>query len=162
MLVRDTPNTLIESIEPSTTVTIVGKQNLSDADLDAWLGDYARFARRGDKSIRVLVITDGGTPPSNVRKRMTDAVGDGAKGLRTVILSDAATVRFVTSTLSFFSDNVYAFSPKEIHAAFTALDYSEREKDAALRELNRIARTTAVGRFTAFDAICAHLGAARG
>ncbi len=162
MLLRDHPNALIESVEPSTTITLFGKQNLADAELDAWLQDYTRFAQRGEKLIRVLCITDGGTPPTNVRKRMTDTVGEGAKNVRTVILSDAAAVRFVASTLSFFSDNVHAFAPREIHPALDALAYSPREKDMVLREIGRLGRSIAPARFTAFDAVCSHLGYTRG
>lgn len=161
MLLRDTPNSFIESVEPSTTITLAGKQNIVDADLDAWLQDFARYSRRGEKLIRVLCITDGGTPPGSVRKRMTDTVGEGSKNVRTVILSDAAAVRFVASTLSFFSDNVHAFRPTEIHSALNELEYTDREKDSVLRDLARMARLTHAGRFTAFDAICAHLGYAR-
>jgi hypothetical protein len=160
-MIRDTTHVVLESFEPSTTLLITGKSPLGDADLDAWLLEFNRFKSRSDV-VRVIVLSDGGGPTNAMRKRMTDAVGDDVKKIKNAIISDTASVRFVASTLSFFTDNIWSFSPREIHSALKALSYSDREQDNVLRELGRLARAIPAGRFASFDAAMAHIGHPRG
>lgn len=102
---------------------------------------------------RALVITDGGGPSPSHRKKMQLEFGEPLKSMRTAILSDAITLRFVVASLRLFMNNIKAFEPRDVPGALSFAGLPEDAHAPVLTSLKEIGTKLPAGRFRTMDAV---------
>jgi hypothetical protein len=89
------------------------------------------------EGLQLFVMTDGGAPSADQRKRLQAALG-GALPLVAAV-SDNMKVRFVAATIALFHSTHGAFTKAEKSKAFDHLKLEQRERQTiedAIRELS--------------------------
>ncbi len=120
------------------------RQNTEDATDDEWTEFLGFLSENRSKlhSIRILVLTDGGTATAAQRKRLAETLGE--THMQVAVVSDSIKVRFAGSTISLFQRNYRQFSVKEMHGAYEHLQLNQSERrmaESVLTELSaRLAR----------------------
>lgn len=130
------PDFVFEEVD-STFVLLHSRAAPADPEWNRYLD---RFVARGERlaSCGVLVFSDGGGPTSEQRRRMNQITA--GRAIRTAIVSDAATVRFIVSTLALFNEAIRSFDVRALPAALAHVGADgERERGvrALLAELRR-------------------------
>lgn len=126
---------------------VQSRANLDDGQ-HSQIGQLYRRIGPALPSYRLLVITDGAGPTARQRKELNAEFGAALKSVRTAVISDAVTVRFIVSMLSLFAPQVRSFHVDEMTAALRYLDL-DIEK---LRRLSHGLREIPPGRFSTLDA----------
>jgi hypothetical protein len=80
--------------------------------------------------LKVLVVTDGGGPTPEQRKRLDRTMG--GKPVLTAVVSDSMKVRFIVSSVALLSAKIQSFRKSEIEQAFKFLGLDARERRVAL------------------------------
>ncbi len=120
------------------------RQNAQDATDDEWSEFLGFLSENRSKlhSLRILILTDGGTPTAAQRKRLAETLGE--THMQVAAVSDSIKVRFAGSTISLFQRSYRQFSVKEIHGAYDHLQMNPSERrlaETVLTELGaRLAR----------------------
>lgn len=86
--------------------------------------------------LKVLVVTDGGGPNAQQRKRLEATLG--GKPIRVAVVTDSAKSRFIASIISFINKDHRGFAMKEIAQAYDHLQMDKQERvlaEQALKEL---------------------------
>jgi hypothetical protein len=124
---------------------VILRENAEDPS-DAEWGDFLRVLAAGDGvwNVRVLVVTDGGSPSGEQRQRLKTVLGD--SNVRAAIVTDSVKTRFVVSSIAFITSRIKSFSKREIDAAYEylGLDVTQRRlADRVLAELTEATCTPA-------------------
>jgi hypothetical protein len=112
----------------------------TDKDWDEFL-DILVENRPRFPSLKILVMTDGGGPNMNQRKRLEKALDK--RPVRVAVVSDSARVRFIVSTIAFLNPEIRTFSRKEIDDAYEHLSLTPRERklaETAIEEMHHLIR----------------------
>jgi len=108
----------------------------SDAEWNECLEHLGRF--RSDFSrAKVLVITDGGGPTPEQRKRLA-AVLQGSR-VRVAVVSEALKFRFIVSSVALFIPDIASFQTHQMERAYDHLKMTRSERrtaDAAIAEMS--------------------------
>jgi hypothetical protein len=83
--------------------------------------------------LKTLVVTDGGGPNPDQRKRLERAMGGVA--VRTAVVSESVKVRFITSSVALLTAKIQSFRKSEMTKAFDFLDLDPRERRLALENV---------------------------
>ena len=83
--------------------------------------------------MKVLVVTDGGGPTPDQRKRLDRAMG--GKPIRVAVVSESVKVRFIVSSVALLTSNIQSFRVGEMEAAFKHLGLSQPERTAATQNI---------------------------
>lgn len=110
-----------------------GRKTPLDADWDACMESIA--SRPADAPpLRVLVITDGGGPSVEQRRRLSNVL-DG-KPVKIAVVSESSTVRFIVSSVALFNQDIASFRPSEIGKAYSYLGLGPDEIRSATRAID--------------------------
>jgi hypothetical protein len=113
----------------SLVVLIETSDNPTDEEWDEFLnilaGNQGNFSK-----IQVLVMTDGGGPDREQRKRLAKVLAD--EPIRVAVVSDSAKVRFIASSIFLLNRDHGCFANKEIDKAFDHLRLSPSLRRLAL------------------------------
>jgi hypothetical protein len=101
----------------------------SDQDWDETLRLMTLNPAEMDR-LKVLVVTDGGGPTPDQRKRLERAMG--GKAVRTAVVSESVKVRFIVSSVALLTAKIQSFRKNEMVQAFTFLGLDTRERQLAL------------------------------
>jgi hypothetical protein len=93
----------------------------------------------------MLVLTDGGSPTGPQRAKVQDVIRRDRP--KTAVVSEAAAIRFVVTSLMFFNDNVGSFAPPRIDEAIDWFGLPPATAADTRRGLLRIAREPGAERF---------------
>lgn len=116
--------------------TLVMVQN-SKPPTDAEWGEFLKCVVKDPSGLRLFVMTDGGAPSADQRKRLQVALG-GALPLVAAV-SDNMKVRFVAATIALFHSTHGSFTKSEMQKAFAHLKletHERREVEQAIKELS--------------------------
>jgi hypothetical protein len=116
-----------------------------DAEWDLLVDHLARTLQAGRPIPPGLVLTDGGGPTTAQRKALEQVLD--VRQLRTAVVSEAASVRFVVSTLALFSENVRSFPITGVDDALAWFGLPGVDRLELRRGLVRLARTPAASPF---------------
>jgi hypothetical protein len=83
--------------------------------------------------LKCLVVTDGGGPSPEQRKRLERTMS--GKTLPTAVVSDSVKVRFIVSTVTLFTAQIKTFRRAELEQAFTFLNVNKKERFDALKNI---------------------------
>ena len=108
----------------------------SDVEWDETLGLLTK-SPNGFAGVKVLVVSDGGGPSAEQRRRLDKVLG-GAPVLVAVV-SDSAKVRFIVSTVALLTSRIDSFRLSELSEAFDHLHLSEHERELATKHLEEMA-----------------------
>ncbi len=108
------------------------KGNPSDEEWDECLG----LLKPDLDNVRVLVVTDGGAPSPEQRRRLNQTMS-GAP-LRISVVSESVKVRFVVSSVAFLSRNIKSFSETEYSDALQHLDLDLDQRRVAQRHVREM------------------------
>jgi len=86
--------------------------------------------------VKVLVVTDGGGPTTDQRKKLDRALG-GAP-VRIAVVSESAKVRFIVSSVALLASHIQSFRISEISGAFAHLSLSREERRLAERNIREM------------------------
>lgn len=100
----------------------------SDQDWDETLRLMTQNPLEMDR-LKTLVVTDGGGPTPEQRKRLDRAMG--GKPVRTAVVSDSVKVRFIVSSVALLTAKIQSFKRTELEQAFKFLDLDARERRLA-------------------------------
>jgi hypothetical protein len=100
----------------------------TDADWDKFM-EILAAARPNFEKVRILVMTDGGGPSTEQRKRL--AVALGGKPVRVAVVTDSMKVRFIVSSIALLNREIATFSNKEITEAYAHLSLTRAEQRLA-------------------------------
>lgn len=120
---------------------IVLRENKStprDEDWDAFLHCLASN-RDNSARIKILVMTDGGGPNQEQRKRLEVALG--GRVFRVAVVTESMKVRFIVSSIALLNREIRTFTPREIGEAYRHLDMNaieQRQAHEAVREMNGV------------------------
>lgn len=106
------------------------------APSDAEWNEFLRVVERDPAGLRLFVMTDGGAPNADQRKRLQTAL-QGALPLVAAV-SDNIKVRFVAATIALFHSTHGSFTKDEKQKAYDHLRLDKKERqdiEAALPEL---------------------------
>ena len=113
------------------------KDTPRDEDWDAFLAclveNRARFSQ-----LKILVMTEGGGPNVEQRKRLEVALD--RRPVRVAVVTDSIKVRFIVSSIALLNRQISTFSLKEIERAYTHLGMTQAEQSlarAVIRELDQ-------------------------
>jgi hypothetical protein len=96
---------------------IISRQNKetpNDADWDEFLGVIARNESKSAKA-RILVITDGGGPSVDQRKRLQKTLS--SRQFRVAVVTDSIKVRFIVSSVALLNREISTFSRDDLAKA---------------------------------------------
>jgi len=116
--------------------TLVMVQN-SKTPSDVEWNEFLKFVKKDPTGLRLFVMTDGGAPTAEQRKRLQATLA-GALPLVAAV-SDNMKVRFVAATIALFHSTHGSFTKSELQKAFTHLQlemHERREVEVAIRELS--------------------------
>jgi hypothetical protein len=134
------PNLVFEVVsEIRTLVSYQSALNPTDSEWDAWLASAAEGALLG----RALAVTEGGHPSRAQQGRLA-AFLNGRRAL-TAVVSNAPTLRFVVSVLTFTNPDIKAFSLAQMPAALRHLGLAPSEAPLALAAVERLRERMARG-----------------
>lgn len=128
-------------------VFVQSRANLNDGEHQE-IGHLYRRIGGALPEYRLLVLTDGAGPTSKQRRELNAEFGSALKNVRTAIVSDAVTVRFIGSMVGLFAPQVRSFA---VHQTTQALRYLDLD-DRIIARLSRAVREVPQGRFSALDA----------
>ena len=97
-------------------VSVHGKEAVSHSQFPEIL---ATFSALDFKSVKMLVVTDGGGPTPAQRKEMNAALG--GQQLMTAVVSDDVLIRGTVTALGWFNANIRSFRRSEIEPALKYL-----------------------------------------
>lgn len=83
--------------------------------------------------LKVLVVTDGGGPTPDHRKRLDRAMA--GKAVRTAVVSESVKVRFIVSSVALLTARIQSFRKSEMVQAFDFLQLDARERRLALENV---------------------------
>jgi hypothetical protein len=83
--------------------------------------------------LKTLVVTDGGGPSPDQRKRLERAMGGIA--VRTAVVSESVKVRFITSSVALLTAKIQSFRKSEMSKAFDFLSLDPQERRLALENV---------------------------
>jgi hypothetical protein len=86
--------------------------------------------------MKVLVVTDGGGPTPDQRKRLERTMS--GKTVPTAVVSDSVKVRFIVSTVTLFTAKIQTFRRAELEQAFTFLNLDKKERSDALKHIKEM------------------------
>jgi hypothetical protein len=86
--------------------------------------------------LKVLVVTDGGGPTQEQRKRLNLAMS--GKMVRTAVVSESVKVRFIVSSVALLTAKIQSFRSTEIEQAFQFLDLDAKERSVVLKNLGEM------------------------
>lgn len=127
-------------------VFVQGRANL-DPEQHLQVGQTYRRLGSALPAYRMLVFTDGAGPTAQQRRELQAEFGPLLRQVRTAVVSDAVTVRFVVSMVAMFAANIRSFRVDDLPAALRFLDLDE----GTVAKLRRF-REIPPGRFHTFDA----------
>ncbi|MFW5877112.1 MAG: hypothetical protein ACOCXM_10280 [Myxococcota bacterium] len=108
----------------------------SDEEWDACLDLVRQRAHRLDR-LKTLVVTAGGTPSANQRKRL-QALIQGYK-VPIAVVSDSMAVRFVASSVAMLTPRIQSFEASQLDRAYDHLELSVDERSTATGLLDAMA-----------------------
>ena len=112
------------------------KETSSDQDWDHFL-DILVEHRKDFANLKILVITDGGGPSMDQRKRLEVAL-DG-KPVRVAVVSDSMKTRFIVSSIALLNRDMSSFRAHELPQAYDHLSLTMDERRIAktsIQEMN--------------------------
>lgn len=86
--------------------------------------------------LRVLVVTDGGGPTPDQRRRLQRALA--GVPVRVAVVSESVRVRFIVSSVALLTSKIQSFSLREFNSALSHLDLPPddvRAAQQAIREM---------------------------
>jgi len=107
----------------------------TDGDWDDFL-QILRENRGNHERVRILVMTDGGGPSGDQRKRLEVALG--GRSFRVAVVTESAKVRFIVSSIALLNRDIKTFSKGEIDGAFEHLRLDPTERQLAKSEVLRL------------------------
>ncbi len=130
-------NMVVRKVD-STFILVQNEESPTDSEWDDFLTmmrrDGAELAKR-----KVLVITNGGGPDANQRKRLAATIKDAR--FPTAVVSDSIKVRFVSSTVALFHRDHRSFAIDEMQDAYDHLRLTPEERsraDIAIKDLSTL------------------------
>jgi hypothetical protein len=112
------PNLVFEFVpQIHTLISCQNRGNPSDPEWDEWVACAQKSFLTTPKPHRVLVMTEGGHPSKAQQDRLVATLG----GRQTAVVSNAPTLRFVVSALSFANPHIKCFVPSQMHSALSHL-----------------------------------------
>ena len=145
---------ILSEVDNRCLIIIHNKKNPSDDDIGR-IGSFYRAAKANISEYQTIVMTDGGGPTSRQRKQQQEEFGSDFKNMRTAVVSDAITVRFVVSSFMLFTKKIKAVEPGQFGDALDFLDLSAAARDEITLRMDAIASEVPKGRFKTFDAVMA-------
>lgn len=109
----------------------------ADEDWDAFLTMLVQDRERFPK-LKILVLTEGGGPNAEQRKRLKIAL-DG-RPVRVACVTDSVKVRFIASSVALLNRQIRTFAKSELAAAYTHLGMSAAEQKLAAAILEEMER----------------------
>ncbi len=88
------------------------------------------------RSVRVLVVTDGGGPSPEQRKRLAQAL-EGMQ-VRIAVCTESIRTRFVVSSVALISSKIKAFGRTSIDEAYDYLDLDSAQRRVADRNIREM------------------------
>lgn len=107
----------------------------ADEDWDAFLAMLVHDRDRFPK-LKILVMTEGGGPSAEQRKRLKVAL-DG-RPVRVACVTDSVKVRFIASSVALLNRQIRTFSKSELDGAYTHLGMNSAEQKIAAAVLDEI------------------------
>ena len=107
----------------------------TDRDWDDFLAVLVEN-RPNFQRLKILVVTDGGGPNADQRKRLERAL-DG-KPVRVAVVTDSTKVRFIVSSIALLNREIKTFSRSEISDAYEHLTLTPVERRLAEQTLTRL------------------------
>lgn len=153
MLIVEHPDVLID-ITPTKSGTVLTYVHSTHTPPDEVLDAACDKAEDGTfdlKQVRLLVLTDGGAPSPVARKKMIQRLSKFVGNPRIAVVSDAAAVRFVVSTLLFFNPNAKVFSSRELQKALAFLEVGGDDGVRITSTLTVLRFKAGSGRFQTLD-----------
>jgi hypothetical protein len=105
--------------------------------------------------VRTLVFTDGGGPTGAQREEMK--VATQGKRHRVGVVSDAAAVRFIVSSMAFFVPSIQTFPPPKWRQGLAFLTSAAAEAQKVEQTLREIGRAPAFADFATVRSACASI-----
>ena len=127
------PSFLFERVG-DTFVLLHTKAPPADQDWDRYMDAFRACDDLG--SMRVLAFTEGGGPTTAQRRTM-NAITAG-QALRVAVVSDAAAVRFIVSTLALFHPEIRTFGVGSVDAALEHIGLGGAHEREVRRTLERL------------------------
>ena len=116
-------------------MVVQNKETPTDAEWDQLLALFVEHRAELPK-LKLMVVTAGGGPSAQQRKRLQAALG--GTPMRVAVVSDNMKVRFVASTIALFHADHRSFLTSELDQACDHLQLSpfeRREAQTVVREL---------------------------
>lgn len=107
----------------------------ADEDWDAFLAMLVHDRERFPK-LKILVLTEGGGPSAEQRKRLKVAL-DG-RPVRVACVTDSVKVRFIASSVALLNRQIRTFSKQELPGAYTHLGMTAAEQKIAAAVLDEM------------------------
>jgi hypothetical protein len=110
-------------------------QTPSDAEWNETL-ELLTKSPNGMAGVKVLVVSDGGGPSMDQRRRLDKALG----GVPVVVavISDSSKVRFIVSTVALLTSRIQSFRVSELNKACDHLQLSPSERNLAAKHLKEM------------------------
>jgi hypothetical protein len=110
-------------------------ETASDAEWDETL-ELLTKSPHGLAGVKVLVVSDGGGPSAEQRRRLDKVLG--GVPVLVAVVSDSSRVRFIVSTVALLTSRIEAFRVSELSEAFDHLYLSPHEREVAERHLQEM------------------------
>ncbi|MEZ4220967.1 MAG: hypothetical protein R3B13_08560 [Polyangiaceae bacterium] len=98
--------------------------------------DCLDLLRDGLEGLRVLVITDGGGPSPEQRRRLDRTLN--GEPIRIAVVSESVRVRFIVSSVALFSSRIKSFSELEYPQALQHLELGIDERRTAQQHIREM------------------------
>jgi hypothetical protein len=86
--------------------------------------------------LKILVVTDGGGPNADQRKRLEKALA--GRPVRVAVVTDSTKVRFIVSSIALLNREIKTFSMNEMKDAHAHLSLTTAEQIQAAQVLQRL------------------------
>jgi hypothetical protein len=116
-------------------ILVHNSQNPSDSEWDAYLQKLERKSEDLDL-VRTLVYTVKGGPNSVQRRKLNEILG--GQSTRVSVVTPQTTVRLIVAALSWFNNDIKAFSPENLDSALGYLDLRNHLKTRTLQVLGNL------------------------
>ncbi len=131
------PGTLAFELHADAVMLLVHRREPpTDPEWDVYVAACKDVLERRPEGLRALVITEGGGPTVDQRRRLNDMLA--GRGARAAIVAESIMIRGIVTAMSWWNPLIKSFRKHEVPQAFTYLDLPGADMPRVLARLDAL------------------------
>ncbi len=109
------PGTLAFELHDSVMLLVHRREAPTDPEWDVYIGECKRLLEEAPSGLRALVVTEGGGPTVDQRRRLNEMLA--GRAARAAIISESIMIRGIVTAMSWWNPLIKSFRKQELEPA---------------------------------------------